>query len=271
MKTKIQLIAPAMLLLSLMSCSKYYINTVSSSNMLKNERTGEFKLETDSVRISYGFSAEDARLNVKVFNKLAVPVYVDWGRSSIIYKGKAIAFVPDKVSLSGNISTSTWNDRRLSYGESTINGSIQTLKEVTFIPPNSGVETTARFLDSDVFNSLADSLYQDTELVYTDLADVKVKVANFDHSNSPLSFRSYLTLYTQEGQKNNVFSFDREFFVSKSVKTGTKPHNIVNYNPPTADVFYNSKRTGYGKTMAGVGVAAAIVGTAALVPEQPQK
>ena len=51
MKALIYLILPGILLVSLTSCSKYYINTVSSMNMAKDNKTGEFQLENDSMKI----------------------------------------------------------------------------------------------------------------------------------------------------------------------------------------------------------------------------
>lgn len=239
--------------------------------MVKDKETGEFQLENDSVKISYGFAGENAPVRIKVYNKLTIPVFLDWTRSSMIYNGKAKGFIPDDIKFSGNISTNTMNEKILSSVESTINGTVQSQKQVTFIPPNSSVETIVKSFDPDVIKDLPDSLYQDRDFLSTTQGPVKVKVGNFDYSNSPLSFRTYLTLYTQDGMKNNIFSFDREFYVSKSIKTFLDPQNLLDYSSRTADVFYNSKRTGYGNTMAGVGVAALVVGTAALQPDESQK
>lgn len=260
-----------MLLLSLTSCSKYYINTMSSSNLLKDEKTGEFQYDNDSVKISYGFTGKDAGLRIKVYNKLSVPLFVDWAKSAIIYRDKATTFLPDKAKLSGNISTTTWDNTIPTNTESTLNGTIQIPKDVSFIPPNSSVEKTARFLESNIFKKIPDSLYRDHESIYTTQGEIKVKVGNFDHTSSPLAFRSYLTLYTQDGPKNNMFSFDKEFFVSKSVITFMTPEHLENYSSPSADVFYNSNQTGYGKAMVGVGLVAVIAGAAALEPDQAKK
>jgi hypothetical protein len=271
MKKLFNLIAPAMLLLSLMSCSKYYINTMSSSNLLKDEKTGEFQYDNDSVKISYAFTGKDAGLRIKVYNKLPVPLFVDWTRSALIFQGKATAFLPDKANLSGDISTTTWDKTVPTTTESTLNGTIQIPKEVSFIPPNSSVEKSAKLMESNIFKDVPDSLYRDREELFSNDGQIKVKVGKFDHSNSPLSFRSYLTLYTQDGAKNNIFSLDKEFFVSKSVITFVEPEHLVIYSLPSADVFYNSNQTGYGKAMTGVGLAAVIAGSAALQPDQTQK
>lgn len=270
MKNLFNFILPGIFAVSLASCSKYYINTVSSNNMLKDKTTGEFLLENDSVKITYGFGGKDAPVHVKVYNKLPVPLFVDWEKSSMVYNGKAKAFIPDEVKFAGNISTNTTALNRYPSVESTIQGSVQTQKQVTFIPPNSGIETVILSFDPEVMK-LSDSLYRENDYLSTLQGTVKVKVGNFDYANSPLAFRTYLTLYTQEGQKISPFAFDKEFYVSRSVKTSGKPHSFFEYNVPTADIFFNSKTTGYGKTMLGVGVAAAVVGVAALQPEDTEK
>lgn len=271
MKSLFNYILPGILALSLTSCSKYYINTVSSNNMLKDKGTGEFLLENDSVRISYGFAGKDAPVRVKVYNKLQVPLYVDWARSSLVYNGNAKSLVPDEIKFGGSISTDTRNISGLSLAESTMQGTVRTAKEVTFIPPNSGIETTLQAFEHEFFKNLSDSLYKETDYLSTSQGTVKVKAGNFDSSNTPLAFRTYLTLYTQDGQKNTPFAFDKSFFVSKSIRTSGKPLSFFEYSQPSADVFYNSSTTAYGKTMTGVGIAAA-VGAAALVqPAEGQK
>ena len=189
----------------------------------------------------------------------------------MVYNGQAKGFIPDDVKFSGNISISTLNDNTLSSVESKMNGTVQNQKQITFIPPNSSVETIIKSFDPNFFKNLPDSVYRDHDFLSTTAGSVKVKVGNFDYSNSPLSFRTYLTFYTQDGLKTNIISFDRQFYVSRSVTTFTNPQNVLDYSSNTADVFYNSKRTGYGNTMTGVGVAALVVGAAALQPDQNQK
>src|SRR5690606_8104982 len=141
----------------------------------------------------------------------------------------------------------------------------------TFIPPNSGIETTVQVFEHEFFKNLSDSLYKETDYLSTSQGTVKVKAGNFDSSNTPLAFRTYLTLYTQDRQKNTPFSFDKSFFVSKSIKTSGKPQNFFEYSQPSADVFYNSSTTAYGKTMTGVGVAAALGAAAIVQPAEGQK
>lgn len=271
MKSLFNFILPCILVLSLTSCSKYYINTVSSINMLKNKETGEFLLENDSVKISYGFAGKDAPVHVKVYNKLMVPVYVDWARSSIVFNGKAKSFVPEAIKFSGSISTDTRNISGLSLAESTMQGTVQAQKEVTFIPPNSGIEATVQVFEHELFKHFSDSLYKETDYLSTAQGTMKVKAGNFDSSNTPLAFRTYLTLFIQDGQKNTPFAFDKEFFVSKSIRTSGRPQNFFEYSLPSGDVFYNSSTTAYGKTMTGVGVAAALGAAAIVQPAEGQK
>ncbi|MGV3706502.1 MAG: hypothetical protein ACO1NU_14100 [Arcticibacter sp.] len=271
MKSLTNLLLSGILLFSLSSCSTYYINTLSSTNMAKDETTGDFEFENDSLKISYRFAGEDAPVKVKVYNKLSTPVFVDWTKSALVFDGQAKGFIPEEIKFKGDISTSAWRDGNWSSAESTIRGSVQNQKSTSFIPPASGMETTIKSFEEGTFGALPESVFNEVDFFSTLQGDLKVKVGRFDRSNSPMIFRTYLTLYTQDGQKNNTFSFDREFYVSKSVKTTGKPYTILEYNRDAGDVFYTSKLTGYGKTVMGVGVAAAVVGAAALAPTDETK
>lgn len=74
------LILPAAVLFSVLltSCSKYQINMLSSTNAVKDEQTGVFNVENDSVKISYSFYGKNAPVSIQVFNKSDKPLYIDW-------------------------------------------------------------------------------------------------------------------------------------------------------------------------------------------------
>lgn len=189
----------------------------------------------------------------------------------MIYEGKATSFVPDQIKFSGNVSSSTWDNWTPTNTESTMSGTVQNPKNVTFIPPNAGFETVLRSFNPDIFNSLSDAIYTESDYLSTAYGSTKVRAGSFDQNNSPLSFRTYLTLYTQEGRDNKVFSFDRNFYVSKSIKTSARPQNYFEYTTLPGNVFYHSKATAYGKTMTGVAVVGLVAGAAAVQPAENQK
>jgi len=271
MKTKIKIGLAAICFLSLTSCSKYYISTISSTNMPRNEKTGEFQVENDSVKISYGFAGENAPVKITVQNKLSVPVYVDWSKSSIIYQGKAISYVPEKIAFSADVSTDYYNGKYLSFSDGKIKGEMNSPKEITFIPPHSSIETTTLFLNTPLFKGLSDSLYIEKEKVNASNGPIKVKARNFTRKNSPVVFRSYLTLFSKEGEAVKSFAFDKEFYISKSVKSIVRPQNLVEYSNNNPDVFHNSKKTNYGKAMGAVAVVGIVAGAAAVTEVVEQK
>jgi hypothetical protein len=262
MKTKIKMGLAAICFLSLTSCSRYYISTISSTNMSRNEKTGEFQEENDSVKISYGFAGENAPVKITVQNKLSVPVYVDWSKSSIIYQGKAISYVPEKIAFSADMFTDHYKGKSLSFSNGRIKGEMVSPKETTFIPPHSSIETTTLFLNTPLFKSLSDSLYNEKELLNSDSGPIKVKARNFTKNNSPVVFRSYLTLFSKENETVKPFAFDKEFYISKSVKSIVRPQNLVEYSNKNSDVFHNSKKTNYGKAMGAVAVVGIVAGAA---------
>lgn len=60
------------------------------------------------------------------------------------------------------------------------------------------------------------------------------------------------------------FAFDKEFYISKSVKSFVKPQNLLEYSNNNPDVFHNSKKTNYGKAMGAVAVVGVVAGAAAI-------
>ena len=67
------------------SCSTYVqIYYLDSKDVSKvNE---DFVFENDTVKISYFFWAKRGVIAFEIFNKLDKPLYVDWKKSSYIYK-----------------------------------------------------------------------------------------------------------------------------------------------------------------------------------------
>ncbi|MNJ97116.1 hypothetical protein D3C87_148580 [compost metagenome] len=271
MKTRIKMGLAAICFLSLTSCSKYYISTISSTNMPRNEKTGEFQLENDTVKIFYSFAGESAPVKVTVHNKLSVPLYVDWAKSSLIYQGKALSYIPQQMAFAADLSLISANGSYLSFANGDIKGQLESPKDIAFIPPNTSIETTTLFLNTPIFMGFSDSLYKEKEMLNSANGLTKVKSGNFTKSNSPLIFRSYLTLFSKEGDLVKPFAFDQEFYVSKSVRTYVKPQNLTDYSENNLNVFYISKKTKYGKIMGPVAVIGVIAGAAAIAEVVDQK
>jgi hypothetical protein len=250
------------------SCSKYQLNVISSTNGIKNQQTGDFEFENDSVKIAYSFYGPDAPVTVNVQNKLNKPLYIDWQKSALIIDGKAISYVADKIAVNGNIDAQTdsyhYNNNPAfsnpGYTTGSINAVASLPKNTTFLPPHSQSSNTSVRLTKGFLN-IPDSAFHKVRMVYKyqDTVNLtKVKSANFSDQNSPLRFKSYLTLYIVNGNEVKPATYQHDFFVSRSLTTTMDPKQFREFNKKRGDYFINSKATGYAKAMAGMGVATAI-------------
>jgi hypothetical protein len=69
-------------LISLSSCSFIQLFEVSSQNL--NNSGQYFEFENDSVRIIYDFYSKGGTMSFLIINKMKVPLYIDWRKSSFI-------------------------------------------------------------------------------------------------------------------------------------------------------------------------------------------
>jgi hypothetical protein len=270
-----KLLLPAIIACSfaITSCSRYQINVISSTNTNKNQQTGNFEFENDSVKISYSFYGPNAPVDVNVYNKLDNPLYIDWEKSAVIIGDKAISYASADIGITGNVDaqTSSYRGKNAVYGNSSYTtGSINAVaslpKHSTFLPPhsrggNSSVHLTSGYLE------IPDSAYSKAKMLnsYRDSSNMeKVKLANFEKTNSPFVFKSYLTLYLVNGAEVKPIAYQQDFYVSKSFTTLTEPQNFSGYEQKRGDYFISATPTGYAGVATGVAVAAAIGAGAAI-------
>jgi hypothetical protein len=71
----------------LSSCSKYIqvFETSSTNTVSENEN---WVFETDTVKVTYEFWMNKGVMAFTVFNKLDIPIYIDWKNSSFIYNSE---------------------------------------------------------------------------------------------------------------------------------------------------------------------------------------
>src|SRR5215217_1328600 len=249
MKQILNLGMAALCVASLSSCSSYYVSTLAGTNIKKNAQTGTFEMENDTLAISYNFSGENAPVKISVRNKLTVPLYVDWSRSSLIYKGEAIGYIPDSTGFSASYSSVTPNWQIRQYADGDINGKVGRPKDVSFIPPGSGIKSTVVFMNSPIFKALPDSVHNQPEYVRYGTHKVKVRARDFSKEDSPVTFRSYLTLFISKGDPDKSFAVDNEFYVARSVKRTSKPDDLTT---SVGDTFYTVTKNKGGYVALGV-------------------
>ncbi len=222
----------------LSSCSTYQMNTLSSTNTVHNEQTGEFKLENDSVKILYSFAGENVPIRINIYNKLNEPIYADWERSAFVMDKKSTSYANGVLQVNGSIS-STSIGRGIRYSDGNISAQVTLPQNVTFIPPHSQVSKTITNVDSREFQYIADTLFAKSKLPSGfGGSDLKVKIAKFEKDNSPLFFKSYLTLYTLNNSVQKLITYQNDFYVSEAFRSSLGPENFANFGDNRGDQFY---------------------------------
>ena len=264
-------------LFSLSSCSSYYYSVLESNDTI-GEKNGnrDFVIENDSVFISYCFYGEDAPISITVYNKMDEPLFVDWQRSALIIDDVATSYYQEKAPIQGQTESSysgdayRWN-RNYSitdgYSSGSFAGEIALPKGVSFIPPKSKVESTPLRLSNFPFDQIPKDQYTRQKFAKSNSSVVTVRVKKFTEEDTPLAFRSYLSLYTadQDNGKRKYSTFESSFYVSQLIKTGNvSPASFDAGKKQAGDFFYVHNVKGAD---AGLIVGAVAIGAAGIVIE----
>ena len=240
------------------ACSSFQMSTLSSSTTKKNESTGIFTVENDSLILSYNFTGDNSPVNIQVFNKLNEPLYVNWAKSALITNNQAYSYVDDEIQIEGSTSSvSTQYTRKgNTFTDGTLHATANIPKDKSFVPPHSAITKTFYILHKIGIKDIDKSAFKPVALTYIDgSGQFYGKTASFSAENTPLSFKSYLTLYTLKEDQQRSFNLEQDFFVSKVTKSAESPENLYEFSNARADVITFGNATGYSKTLAVVGLA----------------
>ncbi|MBL4676348.1 MAG: hypothetical protein JKY70_09125 [Mucilaginibacter sp.] len=256
----------------LSSCKTYQLNVISSTTKNPDEQTGNYQFENDTVRVTYSFYGENAPVNINIFNKLNEPLYVDWQKSALILGDTAISYVPNSVPINGDINAESYKYRygnrnssittNPTYTTGTINATADLPKTTTFLPPHAQSNNTSLYLTRGFLN-IPDDQLNSVKLKADDgwtNSTIKVRSAEFTPQNTPLAFRSYITMYILvDGEMVPCIS-EQQFFVSRSIKMSTNPNRLQDFSEKRGDYFINSKSSNAGQTIGVVALGALAVG-----------
>lgn len=209
---------------ALSSCAPYEYVTISGVNTQNSLKNGLVS-ENDTLRIEYRFSYEKGLVGVRLYNKTAEPLEVEWRKSAIIVDSLTIGFFDEPFAFSGNSQTNTYRtDFGTAHASGTISGKIEHTGQAQFIPPNSYVES--KFLRLPL-NSPAvfpeAKVEKGTLQVPNNPIEVKYKRLPFNRENSPSHFRSYLTFKIGKEGAQREFTIEHLFYVSEILRTNTTP------------------------------------------------
>lgn len=209
----------------LTSCSsvKYFYTTVkpaddyaSSINTVEIYDTSTLK---NVAEVNHFFTGENGSLIIEIFNNTDEPLYVDWSKSALIANNTAQSYKSDNINVSASMSGTTYfysDGITESYGG--LSGNIHIPTNASFIPPNSKISHSP-VLMSKVY-------YPNTTEGYTEarIQNVKAKSIYFSERDTPLHFRSYITLVNESNTKRYVA--EKEFYISDILVTKAKPKKV---------------------------------------------
>lgn len=189
----------------------------------------KFVYDTDSLRITYNFQGAHGVIRMNIYNKLDVPLYVDWKRSAFIKGKEKFDYWVDEAYFQGVYGGVTATDLRpslnryhqflYSYNRGFFEGAIRKEEQISFIPPKTEINQS-RFMVApgkgwQLPSSEGTTEEIDVPVSGTDYLKKKELVRyTFSNQNTPLSFRNFLTLST-DAQFRTEFHIDTPFYASQ--------------------------------------------------------
>ncbi len=223
-------------------CATNWIQVVQVESPDKKARQTEkaIEFENDTLKVVYCFWENRGVMSFAVFNKLNVPIYIDWKRSAGIINGTKFdywidttattipayyqSFAYDSNVLYSSVTTYTKNEfKKADAFNEGMNQGIQVgtplytkAERVSFIPPNS--QLTRRFMHLANF----DYIDYDANRFTTESVPSTLKEGNYvaqisstlPKDSSFLKFRNYLTFSTSE-KFDTVYHVNHPFRVAK--------------------------------------------------------
>ena len=241
---KISIVLFLFAVLFLTSCRSsfngYRVFEVRSDNVkVKNE---QLAFENDTILITYNFWNQYGYMQISIFNKLNIPIYVDWKKSSFIANDYKYNYWNDEEfseesSVAVNRSYLS-NDYKLlsqdpqitkNIGSQVSSSSRIKPERVTFLPPKSYCNKHKFPLYSyiDIFTENSKLAEKDTTVSGK---KIYYEAVNYQKQTSPLSFRNYITISISEDFKTES-AFDHSFYISKYMILSQKYLDYIPFMP----------------------------------------
>ena len=205
----------------LIGCKSYI--QVFETKTTNTVSKGEFYVyENDTLKITYAFWTMKGIVSFTVYNKLDVPIYIDWKKSSYIDNSNKLNYwVDEEITKSTVYYGSYYYDGPLlkpGFSVSESSGSVTESKikieRLTFIPPKSNYYRSQFHLLPLVFYGF-DLSSESQEVIKNGTQKEKTKIyyKDFSKAESPLVFRNFLAFSLTE-DFNTEFYVDNEFYLS---------------------------------------------------------
>jgi hypothetical protein len=216
-------------------CSTYQYITLGS--YLKSNQAQQFTYETDSIRVQYSFNGQNGPVQIDIYNKREQPIYVDWRKSALIVNENTIPYWIEESVFNATSQV----DPVLPLTNTT--GLLVKPEPIGFIPPKASIKKNSLFVRRDFF-ALPQTSFNNVSKVT--LNGERVTKYYFQQNDSPLKFRSYVTLSTREDFSNSTV-LDNQFWVSEIWESPLAPYSF----PENANQFYVRRTRVTGLAVAG--------------------
>lgn len=226
--------------MGLVSCTHFQYVTVSSSQRQNDKR--EFVHENDSIKVVYNFQGFHGPVRLSIYNKLDVPIFINWRMSSLIIDGQSKSFYDNKSHFEGSASTTDidWT-QGISSEWTNFSGSISKKDEVSFVPPKRFITAAPTTLKSDFFERPTKPKPARKSIAIIE-GSGSGKSFLYESVNSPFQYESYIT-YSTDPNFTTRANITDNFWVSEILETAHSPNAIINIENKS-DTFYNAKSTG---------------------------
>ncbi len=229
---KLILIIP---ILTIFGCYSYVQLFETESVNTKTEE-GFYVYKTDTVKLTYSFWAEKGILSFSIFNKLNVPIYIDWKKSSYIDNANKLNYWIDeeKIESVSYYGGYLYSSTLLKSGYATSSGKATSFttkispERITFIPPKS-IYRKSQFclLPIDYFELSVNAKSYEVNRNDSPKKITMVYEQSYSKELTPLVFRNFLTFSLSEDFKEE-FYIDNEFYIS-NIKEMDLRHFVGKY------------------------------------------
>lgn len=207
------------------------------------EQGSSYVFQNDSLAITYTFWAKKGVMAFSVYNKLDIPIYIDWKKCSFISKDKKLNYWDDEKTVNGTSYTAGYVYRGSAlfipnyFGGTVSTQTISSPERITFIPPKS-------YYSRGEFMLTPRNWYDISKLNKTIVPskanpgkETEAKVVELSYENSPFVFRNFLTWSTKENFEKEIY-LDHGFYVSKVTMIKESEFSSQNVNNSEGNVQY---------------------------------
>ncbi len=183
-----------------------------------------YVFENDSLKITYNLWRERGLMQFNIYNKLNVPLYIDWRKSSYIDNTFKLNYWEDVERTNALYKSYYFYDLPYNTTASVGNSGTKMVKEerITFIPPKANYTRTKFYIIPRSFIVLdKNGPYTEIPLSNDTQQTTKVFYKEFSKDATPRTFRNFLTFSLTEDFVDE-FYIDNEFYISKILEMESK-------------------------------------------------